>query len=177
MEDEAPFLFENLQVNLSQLPRVAAVDWQPLERRYLQVELIRMWIFRGLVLLVLGGVLFFNPDVPRWVAWSATGFWLLMAFLSHLLHVLGFRIKGYAVREHDIIYRTGLLFRRSTVIPFTRIQHSEIQQGFIERQFELSRLAVFTAGGSESDLVIPGLNPQTAEQIRRFLSKKVEHEA
>lgn len=61
-------------------------------------------------------------------------------------------------------------------IPFNRMQHSEVLQGVIDRQFGLARLAVFTAGGSSSDLVIPGLEAEQAYRMREFLGEKVADE-
>ncbi len=57
-------------------------------------------------------------------------------------------------------------------IPFNRIQHTEISRGPIERKYELSTLKIYTAGGSTSDLSIPGLEAEEAEQLKEFVAKK-----
>lgn len=166
-------LFQNAQLALEELPSVAEVNWQGLDRAYLRVDLIGLWLFRLAVLGVFLAYTYFVEDFPDSLRWGIAGLWGFLLLLATLLRYLGFRIKGYAVRQHDLMYRKGLLFRSVTVVPFTRIQHSEIEQGVIERQFGLSSLSVFTAGGSQSDLVIPGLKREDAERIRNFLSQKV----
>lgn len=166
-------LFQNAQLSIEELPSVAEVDWQGLDKAYLQVDLIGLWLFRLGVLGVFLAYTFFVEGFPPVVRWSIAGLWVFLLLLTTVLRYLGFRIKGYAVRQHDLMYRRGLLFRSVTVVPFTRIQHSEVEQGVIERQFGLSSLSVFTAGGSQSDLVIPGLKREDAERIRNFLSQKV----
>lgn len=170
---DAP-LFNNEQVDLTALPAAAEVDWTPLQQAYLQVNLISLWLTRLAILAVFLVVTAFQEDFPFWLRWSIAGAWMLFLLISTLLTYYGFKIKGYAIREHDLMYRTGLIFRKVTVIPYNRIQHSEMLQGVVERQFNLSRLAVFTAGGSQSDLTIPGLTRERAEQMRSWLSKKVE---
>ena len=166
-------LFQNAQLSIEELPSVAEVEWQGLNKAYLRVDLIGLWLFRLMVLGVFLAYTFFVEGFPPVVRWSIAGLWVFLLLLTTVLRYLGFRIKGYAVRQHDLMYRRGLLFRSVTVVPFTRIQHSEVEQGVIERQFGLSSLSVFTAGGSLSDLVIPGLKREDAERIRNFLSQKV----
>ena len=166
-------LFQNAQLSLEELPRVAEVDWQGRDNAYLRVDLIGLWLFRLTALGMFLVYTFFQDDFPAPVRWGIAGFWVFLLLLTTGLRYFGFRIKGYAVRQHDLMYRKGLLFRSVTVVPFTRIQHSEVEQGVIERQFGLSSLSVFTAGGSQSDLVIPGLKLGDAERIRNFLSQKV----
>lgn len=170
---EAP-LFKNEQLDTSALPAAERVEWEPLQQAYLQVNLISLWLTRLVILAIFLVVTAFQEDFPFWLRWSIAGAWMLFLVISTLLAYYGFKIKGYAIREHDLLYRTGLIFRKVTVIPYNRIQHSELLQGVVERQFGLSRLAVFTAGGSQSDLTIPGLTHEQAEQMRSWVSKKAE---
>lgn len=167
-------LFNNEEVDISQLPAAEEVKWVSLEPAYLQVNMISLWLTRLIILGIFLLVTAFQDDFPFWLRWSIVGAWMLFLIISSLLTYFGFKIKGYAIREHDLLYRSGLIFRKVTVIPYNRIQHSEILQGLVERQFDLSRLAVFTAGGSQSDLTIPGLTRDRAEQMRSWVSKKVE---
>src|SRR5690606_41032422 len=36
---------------------------------------------------------------------------------------LAFKKRGYAVREKDLLYRSGILSTTTTIVPFNRIQH------------------------------------------------------
>lgn len=87
--------------------------------------------------------------------------------------ILGYRKKGYALRERDISYKEGVLWKSHTVIPFNRIQHSEVTQGPIQSVFELSSISIYTAGGGASDLTITGLQQKEAHQIKDFLLQKL----
>lgn len=166
-------IFQNEQLPLSALPRAESVAYEPLSPAYLRVDLLGLWLGRLGILVIFLVYTYLTKGFPEWIRWGVVGLWSFLLVLTTIIRFYGFRIKGYAVRQHDIMYRRGLLFRTLTVVPFTRIQHSEVQQGVIERQFGLARLAVFTAGGSQSDLLIPGLKLEQAEQIRQFLSKKL----
>jgi membrane protein YdbS with pleckstrin-like domain len=166
-------IFQNEQLPVGALPRAESVAYEPLAPVYLRVDLLGLWLGRLAILFVFLVYTYLTKGFPEWLRWGVAGFWSFLLVLTTVIRYYGFRIKGYAVRQHDIMYRRGLLFRTLTVVPFTRIQHSEVQQGVIERQFGLARLAVYTAGGSQSDLLIPGLKLEQAEQIRQFLSKKL----
>ena len=81
--------------------------------------------------------------------------------------------KAYAVRERDILYKSGVFWRTVTAIPFNRIQHVEKSSTPLDRKFHLATLQLFTAGGSGGDLKIHGLSEKTAEKLRTFILKKV----
>lgn len=85
---------------------------------------------------------------------------------------IGYTRRAYALSEKDVTYRKGWVFHSITTIPFNRIQHTEVSQGPIERRYNLSTLKIFTAGGSSSDMVIPGLEDEEAKQLRDFISEK-----
>ena len=86
---------------------------------------------------------------------------------------LGFSRKAYLLRDHDLVYRTGYIMQKTTAIPKNRIQHVEIRQGVLLRIFKLSKLVVFTAGGSSSDLSISGLEPEVAEKLKEHISLSI----
>ena len=58
-------------------------------------------------------------------------------------------------------------------VPFSRIQHVEIDEGMFSRFFKLASLSVYTAGDSSDDLEIKGLSKEQALQIKEFISGKI----
>lgn len=172
-------LFENEQIDISTLPKAEAVEWIPLNKKYLPISLLSTWIFGGILCLIFGGVNFFNTDLieTKWIIFAILGAILSFFLFISIISLLGFRHKAYALREHDIVYKSGLIFRKTIALPFNRVQHSEINQGPIERNFNLSKLEVYTAGGNNSDLVIPGLLNEDAQNIKSFIiEKSSQHE-
>lgn len=79
---------------------------------------------------------------------------------------------GYDVREDDLLLQSGVIFRRRSSIPHSRIQHVETRQGPVERIFGLSRVLVFTASGVAADGAIPGLATARAEALRDELARR-----
>jgi membrane protein YdbS with pleckstrin-like domain len=118
------------------------------------------------------GALVLGIAIPEWWILLAGSLVLLLFGISMLGIHIGYRKRSYALRELDLTYRKGWLFYSITTIPFNRIQHTDVSQGPIERQFALCTLSIYTAGGSTSDLSIPGLEQDEAQQLRDFIAKK-----
>ena len=163
-------LFENIQVETHQLPDIKQISWTPLEPIYRRYSIIaNLSIFGSLIIIILG-VGFTNTFFDGW-RWPLIFSGLLLAWLlvALLFSVMGYRHKAYAIRQRDVLYRSGWIWRKSTILPFNRVQHCEVSQGPIERFFGLATLQIFTAGGSSSDMHIPGLLPDTAHSIKDYI--------
>lgn len=130
------------------------------------------WLVAGMVglALAIGGVI---PLTPALVI----GLWLLLG-VPTLLGYPSARVKRYAVREQDLLFHEGLLWKSTTVIPRNRIQHIETENGPLERWYGLVTLKCYGAGGQQADLVIPGLNQALGERLRQhLLDQKADDEA
>lgn len=166
--------FSNQQIVESELPSVLDISYRPIQRKYRRVSIIVSSIIALIILaipltinILAGETWFYDQIIYILCIWAVIyGFMILISFK-------GYQHKGYAMRERDIIFKKGWIWRSSTIVPFNRIQHSEIDQGPIDRIFGLSVLKIFTAGGSSSDLKIPGLLPETANQLKDYIQLKV----
>lgn len=108
--------------------------------------------------------LFGASDIPFGIM---TGGIILLGLLYTLLWPrLLFRSWGFSVRPEEIYIERGVLNHIRTIVPLRRIQHVDVSQDLLEREFSLGRLVVHTAGSRSSDVVIPGLNLNEAERIR-----------
>lgn len=160
-------LFENLGLPSDELPFLEESTFEVLEPDYLYMRLTS----RGLFFLLLAGVLtvlIFVTEVPAWLYFAP---WFVLLVLIYIVDILGFKIKGYAIREKDVSYKSGLIWYSMTSVPFNRIQHCEVSQGPLGRLFELASVKVYTAGGSSSDMVIPGLQKEKAHRLRDYITK------
>ncbi len=165
-------LFEN--VNIESLPQLISTDFLPLERKYRAFMILRnSLIFLGLavVVSVISYILIDKIDIII-IAIPFIAIVLLYSFSMFIVYK-GFDKKGYLLRKHDLSYKSGFLFQHQISIPKNRIQHIEIRQGILLRMFKLSKLIVYTAGGSGSDLSISGLNPNTAKQLKEEISLNI----
>ena len=166
--------FTNNPIDIAQLPKFEEVELKGLNPKYITVLLFN---FSLLLILVIGGfstLFYFNQDAFSNIIWIAivVGIVLFLGGLV-LFSKLSFHKKGYAFREHDAIYKSGLISEKTTIIPFNRVQHVALHQGFISRKLGLASVELFTAGGSSSDLEIPGLLLADAQLIKNLVSQKI----
>ncbi len=66
-----------------------------------------------------------------------------------------------------------MLFRSDTVVPYSRVQHIDIDQSPLARLMGLSELTVHTAGKHNASVTLPGLSPETAEDLRRTIREHI----
>jgi len=87
-----------------------------------------------------------------------------------------YRAWGYAEREDDLIVHRGLLFRRTSVVPYGRMQFIDVTAGPVDRIFGLASVQLHTAAAA-TDARIPGLLRRDAEQLRDRLASVGEARA
>jgi uncharacterized protein len=92
--------------------------------------------------------------------------------------VAGRRVRawGYAERAEDLLVRRGVMFRRTSVIPYGRMQYVEVTAGPFERGFGLATVQMHTAAAA-SDARIPGLPAAEAARLRDQLTSLGETHA
>ena len=90
----------------------------------------------------------------------------LLALLSILFSYFSAKVCAYRRGEFDLMFKSGLWWKKKTAVSFSRIQHIDLTHGPLERKLGLATLKFFTAGGARSDLKIPGLRKADAEHIR-----------
>jgi len=166
--------FTNEQIDHETLPHLDVVDLLPLETAYKKVMYLNA--LPTLMAPIAWAIAFFVfglQSVP-WLAILLVLPAILLPAASIALVAPSFRVKRFAIREKDIIYQSGLIFRSLTVTPFNRVQHCEINRGPVSRILGLSELNIFTAGGMSSDISIPGLSEHTAAQLCRFVLEKIK---
>ncbi|MEJ7737840.1 MAG: PH domain-containing protein [Chitinophagaceae bacterium] len=165
--------FINEQLTVKELPKVEDVNLQPLQSRYLDSLLIQYGIIALIILAGLGAAIIFVP-LMRTTFWllSCLLIWLLIFLPGWWLEVRSFHYKGYAIRDKDVIFRSGWIVQQTTGCPFNRIQHCSVSSGPIDRRYGLATLRIYTAS-SDGDLAIPGLLEEDAFAIKAFITKKI----
>lgn len=83
--------------------------------------------------------------------------------------------KGYALRERDISYRSGIFFPTVTTIPFSKIQQVSMRMNLASRIFGLYYVDVINGSQSAmNQLTIPGLTHDKAERLKSLLVNKAD---
>ena len=167
-------MFVNPEVPLESLPTLEELDWQPLHRNFV-VRLEIRKLAQALTLcasVVVAQLLVAAVAKLSGFSWLFPWVWILVVAwigVSLAWPVLEVPRRGYAVRDKDIAYKSGVLWQTETVVPYNRVQHAETGSGPIDRYLSLARLTVFTAGTAGGDLRIDGLGDDVAERLRVFI--------
>lgn len=171
-------MFENPEISLDDLPAVAAIEWRSLDRKLVWSKLVGGAIALAFVCLGVG----FGTTVATFavrengIDMSFAILWLiplLVAIPTLTWPFISVPRMGYAVRDKDIVFKSGVLWHTVTAIPFNRIQHVEKDSTPLDRRLELANLKIFTAGGAGGDLKIHGLSADIAERLRVLILDKV----
>lgn len=164
--------FSNLELDVASLPRYEQVKLHSLSPNYQ----LKLHINTSISLLFFMGVLFaayfFLQEYQFWF-WLLFGFFIVLFTWSYYNNYQLQKKNGYSLRERDVIYRRGFIFEKITVAPFNRIQHVSVERNFLDKVLNLSTLKVFTAGGSGSDVNIPGLPPDKATALKEEISQRI----
>lgn len=125
--------------------------------------------------LIGGAVLGLADIVPAWLPGIAI---LLVALVLVIyLPMKRYRSRGYNMAADRLRVVKGVLFHADTVVPFSRVQHLDVEQGPIERAFGIARLILHTAGTHNSSVVLPGLAHDTAIAMREDIRAHVKRES
>jgi membrane protein YdbS with pleckstrin-like domain len=88
-----------------------------------------------------------------------------------------YRRLGYAIDGRLLRTVRGWLFHTDTVVPFVRVQHIDVTRGPIDKLFGTASLVVHTAGTHNSVVVLPGLSPERAAEIRDAIRSEIRADA
>lgn len=113
------------------------------------VRKLEIGLLAGLALFLLGAI----------IAWGF-GWWFGGARWRH---------AGVALDERGIAIRRGVWFRSETFVPRSRVQHTDINRGPIERVLGLATLKLYTAGTRLASVQVEGLNDARATALRDAL--------
>ncbi len=174
--NETDELFTNIQLDLRNLPTADHLEMIALEPKYKTVRYISGAIVAIIMILISWAVVLFEPRLWPYGFYLA-GLVTILAMWIVVYNGMSFHYMGYALREKDISFKSGLFWRNMTTVPFNRVQHCDLKQGILDRRFGLSKLTIYTAGGQSTDLMIPGLLPETAERLKTYILSSTEQTA
>ncbi|WP_373056104.1 PH domain-containing protein [Zunongwangia sp. H14] len=166
--------FKNEIIALDSLPGFQEVPYNPVSGELLSKHLIQLssWLLAVAAFCIF---LFYNQQEDWLTAGIALVAFVIFCFLYFNVWKMQ-KVYGYCLREKDIIYRRGYIITKTTVISFNRIQHVSISRGILDKLFKIATLKIFTAGGSGSDISIPGLKPELARNLKEALVRKISED-
>jgi len=165
--------FINETIDTTQLPKYEEVEFSVLHPDYWKVILVSLTIFFLIVGMGGGILLLFNEELTPFI-FEFSIVYLVLLVIVIFFSRLSFKKKGFAFRNHDVLFRHGIIATNTLVIPYNRVQHVSLHEGLISRIFGLAKIEIFTAGGSSSDIMIPGIKKEQAENIKQLLMGKIQ---
>lgn len=166
--------FSNLQIPIEGLPHIAEVELQPLEKKYLRVQGIVYVMSLVLVAAALTLLFYFVDDLHEYYLALPTAIAFIVLTIAGWVSIrLSFIYSGFALREKDLLYRSGWFNRKTRVVPLNRVQHVSVQSGPIERKYGLASVSIFTAGAGQADFTIHGITNDTALQIKEWITEQL----
>ena len=101
---------------------------------------------------------------------------LTFAIWSQYWPAVAYRHAFYRL-DHDLLrIRRGVLWRTVIDVPRSRVQHTDVSQGPLERHYGLATLSVYTAGTVHARVVLPGLAHEDALAMREQLLPRGERD-
>lgn len=164
--------FVNTPINTLTLPKFEEAQLSPLQAGYWKIILINIAVVFLIIGMAAGTALYFINEIqPYWPV-------ILIVYCCILLFIIfisriDFKNRGFAFRTHDMIYKSGAIALTTTMVPYNRVQHVALHEGFISRKLGLASVEIFTAGGNSSDVKVPGIEKSQAERIKQLLMGKI----
>lgn len=164
--------FTNEAIDIEQLPKYEALILSKPHPSYWKIIVINLFIFSFIIAGILS-VLFFTMDEFKSYVYPIIIAFLLFIVLLFVLYRTSFKKRGYALRERDLVFKSGIIAETTTIVPFNRIQHVSLDEGLFSRMFKLGKIQIYTAGGSSGHLIISGIEIEKARNIKDALLKKL----
>lgn len=108
-------------------------------------------------------------DLGLWLAAGSAAVTALVAWSALRWPEIRYRHASYVVDARGIEIRRGVVWRTAITVPRSRVQHTDVSQGPLERSYGLGRLLIYTAGSHYARVELHGLDHQAALRIRDHL--------
>ena len=140
------------------------------------VDTIVSWIGAGMVAIpvTLGALLMWT--LAPWplalkIVLSVAGLLIVcgLALLALKWPPIEHRYTRWRLDSIALEIRRGVVWRAVIDVPISRVQHTDVKQGPIQRRFGLATLVVHTAGSENASVELGGLRRETALELRDAL--------
>lgn len=101
---------------------------------------------------------------------------LVFAFIVLRVPLRRYHARGYQLGEDRLRVVRGLLFQTDTTVPFGRVQHIDVEQGPLERSYDLATLILHTAGSHNASVSLPGLAHKDALAMRETIRAAIKRD-
>ncbi|HYN10720.1 MAG TPA: PH domain-containing protein [Vicinamibacterales bacterium] len=118
---------------------------------------LRQFVIPGILVLVTA-----RSAGGDWQAWSML--FLIPYSLAVIARYASFR---YRYEDHELVIRTGLIFRNERHIPYARVQNINAVQNVLHRLLNVIEVHIETGGGQEAEAKMKVLPVDALDEMRR----------
>ena len=127
------------------------------------------------------GLMYLLPAAVLLIAWDSLGWsggvrlaaWaigaLLMLLVGWIVGGMRWSRTGFALDPGALRIRRGIIWRSETLVPRSRVQHTDLNRGPLDRRLGLATLKVYTAGTKLASVSLDGLPADRAAELRDAL--------
>lgn len=167
----------NKQLDIENIDRIENLNYSKIEDKYLkvlQINTILAYIFLMSTALLLSLI---EEPMLKGIALIGAESILFISFIFNMFLLRSaHKFKGYAIREHDITYRSGIIFNTFVTIPFCKIQQVSIRQNPITQIFGLYSIDIVNGAQGLNRTTIPGLTEERANEIKAIITERTVNE-
>jgi uncharacterized protein len=158
-------------------PSIADGVERRLDPRVIQLDRIVGWIVTAVVsfgmFIAAVSTLIASSALATWAGAAIGGGWIgataLLGWWLQVWPAISYRHSSYIVDASGIEIRSGVVWHTVTNVPRSRVQHTDVSQGPLERRFGIGTLVIHTAGTDEAVVSLNGVTHGTALAIRDHL--------
>lgn len=119
---------------------------------------------------IVGGVCWLVGPNPWMVALATVSVLLAAILVGWWYPGAEYQNASWRLNDDGLEIRRGVWWRHRIIIPHARMQHSDIEQGPLQRMYSLATLVVNTAGTKHASVQLDGLQFEVAERLRAELT-------
>lgn len=157
-------------------PSIADGVERPVDPRFIGVQRVSRWLFVApftLMLLIPVAISAILGSPGGWLVAAQFTFWAcitgLLVWWAQSWPAKSYKRTSYHVDQKGMEIKRGVVWRRVINVPRSRVQHTDVSQGPLERGSDLGTLVIFTAGTHYARVHLSGLQHGTALRIRDHL--------
>lgn len=112
-----------------------------------------------------------------WLLAIGLGLGLIVFILGFIWAKKSYQYTWYWLADEGLYIQSGVWWRKKTLVPFNRVQHTDVAQGPLDRKFKLGKLVTHTAGTRDASVSLEGILLDTAHELRSVLQEEGESDA
>jgi membrane protein YdbS with pleckstrin-like domain len=147
--------------------------WHRLDSRYVTMarqaallELLAWCVGLGLITALLWWLLDWSLRTKAAITAVWLSFVVLRGVIAWIIPPIHYRHAAWRLGERGLEIRGGAWWRHATRMPRSRIQHTDVSQGPLERRHGLGTLVAYTAGSNHSAVALAGVAYADALAVR-----------